>query len=263
MARICMLALAALLVALPGAGRATAAVELTSHRAAYRLSVVDCSQGSSVVRVDGGLVIEWQAACDGWISNQRLAFTAATDEGPGFRYDVRFSSWESRDGDMLRFNTRSSDGTGPAETYKGSATLGKAGAAGVARFAEPRDDRVELPPATIFPSRQMRDLIAAAMAGRPMLTTIVFDGSGLDALSQVTAAIGKPRKVETDGKTQTRWPVSLAYFKEGSTDVLPDFELAFDLSPGGIIYRVVMDYGDFTLRADLEKLELLPPPRCD
>ncbi len=186
-----------------------------------------------------------------------------TDEGPGFSYDVRFSSWESRDGTELRFTTRSSDGSEPPDIYKGDAALSRAGATGMARFDQPQGASIVLPSDTIFPSRQMRDLIGAAMAGRPLLTSTVFDGSGLDALSQVTAAIGRPHEVETDGKSEKRWPVSLAYFKQGSKDAVPDFELAFDLAPGGVIYNVVLDYGDFTLKADLEKLEILPAPRCD
>ncbi len=262
MARICMLALAGLLLGWVGEGRSAAAVELMPHRAAYRLTVADSNDGSGVVSVEGGLVIEWRAVCDGWISNQRLAFTARTDEGPGFSYDVRFSSWESRDGAELQFNTRSSDGTGPPETYKGDATLGMAHAAGTAHFAEPAGATVVLPPGTVFPSRQMRELIAAAEAGRQMVTHMVFDGSGLDALSQVTAAIGRPRHGSA-GMPETLWPVSLAYFKQDSIDPLPDFELSFDLSAGGVLYDVVLDYGDFTLKAELETLEPLQAPRCN
>ena len=41
------------------------------------------------------------------------------------------------------------------------------------------------------------------------------------------------------------------------------FEIAFDLSPGGVMSHVRLDYGEFTLDAALEKLETLPAPDCD
>ena len=42
-------------------------------------------------------------------------------------------------------------------------------------------------------------------------------------------------------------------------DALPQFEIAFDLSAGGVLSNVRLDYGEFTLKADLEKLETFAP----
>ena len=46
-------------------------------------------------------------------------------------------------------------------------------------------------------------------------------------------------------------------------DSLPQFEIAFDLSTGGVLSNVRLDYGDFTLKADLEKLETFAKPDCN
>ena len=86
------LAAAARAVAMAAPAVAAApAVDLLSHRAAYRLSLAQAGR-PSLAHVRGGLVLEWRAACDGWLSQQRLGFVAESDDGPGFSYDVRFSS---------------------------------------------------------------------------------------------------------------------------------------------------------------------------
>ena len=63
------------------ADASSGAMGLLSHRAVYRLSLADSDSGSSLTRVRGGLVLEWRAACDGWLSQQRLGFVAEAAEG--------------------------------------------------------------------------------------------------------------------------------------------------------------------------------------
>jgi hypothetical protein len=239
-------------------------VELLSHRAAYRLSLLRSDGAAGLSQVRGGLVLEWRAACDGWLSQQRLGFVASADEGPGFTYDVRFSSWESRDSTQLRFNVRSFDGQELKEEFRGLARLEGPGGAGMATYSLPEEDEIELPAGTIFPTAHVEQLIEAATAGERLVTRQVFDGSGEDALTKATAVIGDAKTVRRDeGGEERRWPVSLAYFPlAAGGDALPQFEIAFDLSEGGVLHGVTLDYGEFTLKADLEKLETFARPTC-
>lgn len=260
----CLLAAIALLAGIGPAAAAPPPVTLLSHRAAYRLSLAQADSGSGLAQVRGGLVLEWREACDGWLSQQRLGFVAESDEGPGFSYDVRFSSWESRDSTQLRFNVRSFDGPNLQEEFRGLAKLASPGAAGTAHYSLPKGQDIALPAGTIFPTEHVADLIASALAGEHVLNREVFDGSGEDALTRATAVIGKAKLVASaDGTGQERrWPVSIAYFAVDGDDALPQFEIAFDLSPGGVLSNVRLDYGDFTLKADLEKLETFASPDC-
>lgn len=256
-ARTCRLA-ASLLVALGASGAFAGPIELLPHRAAYRVTLADNSRAGAVTAVQGGLVLEWRADCDGWISNQRLGFVAATAEGPGFTYDVRFTSWESSDNTRLRFSVKSFDDGKPGEEYRGQAALEAPGGKGVALFALPEESRLELPPGTIFPTEHVKRLIAAAEAGERVVTHSVFDGSGKDALSTVSAVIGSPREV--DGTT--RWPVRLAYFGTGKNDATPDFAIGFELDRRGVLHDITLDYGEFVLKGRLDRLEPLPTPDC-
>ncbi|HET6466844.1 MAG TPA: DUF1849 family protein [Geminicoccaceae bacterium] len=259
-----------LLPALAGAALAAAAaaqaapVELLSHRAAYRLSLAEAAAASGLAEVEGALVMEWRAGCEGWISNQRLGFVAGTSEGPGFSYDVRFSSWESLDNTRLRFNVRSFDDGSMTEEFRGQAVLEAPGGPGQVRYTTPERDEIELPAGTLFPTEHVRRLIGAARRGELVVTHEVFDGSGPEGLTRVSAVIGdsKPARPAPGDVGERRWPVSLAYHDLGSADATPNFEIAFELSEGGVLYDVVLDYGDFSLKAELEQLETFPAPSC-
>jgi hypothetical protein len=246
------------------AALAAPTVDLLPHRAAYRLSLLDAEGGAGLTQVLGGLVLEWRATCDGWLSQQRLGFVAQAEEGQGFSYDVRFSSWEAKDSTRMRFNVRSYDGRTLSEEFRGQAQLEAPNGKGFAQYAVPEGDVVELPAGTVFPTEHVQDLIAAARAGEQLVTRQVFDGSGEDALTRATAVIGAPEGMAAEGAgKETRWPVSLAYFPVSGDDSLPQFEIAFDLSEGGVLYDVTLDYGEFRLKAELEKLERLAQPDCD
>ena len=100
---------------------------LESHRAAYRLKLDQSHRMSGLSGVNGGLVIEWRRACDGWLSHQRLGFIAATEGGGDFSHDVRFSSWEAVDGSEMRYTIRSFDGDQLREEYMGNARIDSLG----------------------------------------------------------------------------------------------------------------------------------------
>ena len=246
---------------LGGTGPALA-VELLSHRAAYRLSLDDRGGPGGLSSVEGALVVEWRADCTGWHSDQQLAFTAEPDDGPRYSYEVRFTSWESRNERTMRFSTKTFDDAKLSEQYEGLATLGDGGRAGSVRYKRPDGQSLSLPPGTLFPTAQVRSLIEAAQARSPMQTSTVFDGSGPDALNDVTAVIGRARTAAADGTAALRWPVALAYFGTGRTSELPQFEIAFELGADGVMHDLRLDYGDFALKGELTEVEKLDPPSC-
>ena len=250
-----------------GSGAFAAGVDLLSHRAAYRLSLHNVATQGGISAVRGALVMEWRASCEGWISNQRLGFVADTNEGGDFVYDVRFSSWESLDHKKLRFNVRSFDGGTPFEEFRGQAMLEAPGKAGIANYIKPQEDSVELPAGTIFPTLHMNRLVEAAQKGQIVINHEVFDGSGPDALSSVSAFIGEAKvsMVGTGSEQHDEevWPVRLAYYSGQSGVDTPDFQISFGLTAQGVLYDIILDYGDFALQADLEEMETFETPKCD
>lgn len=256
--------MASLAVGLLATGPA-AAIDLLSHRAIYRLSLLTADRGGGYADVQGGLVIELKHGCEGWISNQRLGFAATTSDGPGFTYDVRFSSWESEDATRLRFSVRSFEDGQVSEEYRGKADLSGPGGAGMAEFALPEQtEPVQLPAGTLFPTEHVRRLIEVAQKGERLSVHDVFDGSGEEGLNRITAVIGAPFEHRPGtAEAERRWRVTLAYHEPGDDDTLPAFEAAFELNKAGVLNDIVLDYGELVLKGEMEKLETLAAERCE
>jgi hypothetical protein len=250
-------------------GQSAAHAALESHRAAYRLSLAGSHRMSGISHVNGGLVIEWQRACDGWLSHQRLGFIAATDSGGDFSHDVRFSSWEAMDGSKMRYTIRSFDGDALREEYMGDARIDSAENGGVANFTKPDEREVTLPPGTLFPADHFNQVLAEADNGSSFISHEVFDGWGYDALTQVTSVIGKQRPYEPSSDKELpsatdagAWPVSMAYYNNAQQSDMPEFEAEFMLTEQGVLQELLLDYGDFRLKATLSEFELLNKPDC-
>lgn len=251
------------------AASSPALAALESHRAAYRLKLEGSNQMSGLSGVNGGLVIEWQRACDGWLSHQRLGFVAATEGGGDFSHDVRFSSWEATDGSKMRYTVRSYDGDQLREEYMGDATIDSFETGGVASFTRPDQREIELPPGTVFPADHFNRVLSEAGKGSAFITHEVFDGWGFDALTQVTSVIGQLRPYhpsddqELPSKADAEaWPVSMAYYNLGDQSDVPEFEAKFMLTEEGVLQDLLLDYGDFRLKATLAEFERLDEPAC-
>ncbi len=250
---------------------ASALAALEPHRAAYRLSLASSHRMSGLSGVSGGLVIEWQRACDGWLSHQRLGFVAGTEAGGDFTHDVRFSSWEAADGSKLRYTVRRYDGDVLSEEYMGEAAIDSPESGGIASFTKPDRREVILPPGTVFPTEHINRILAGADDGQSFafVSHEVFDGWGFDALTQVSSAIGYQRPYDAPSDNEITsdpegevWPVSMAYFNAEQTSDLPEFEAEFMLTPQGVLQELLLDYGDFRLKATLAEFELLDQPAC-
>lgn len=255
------------LAALTASSTAFAALE--SHRAAYRLKLDRSHRMSGLAGVNGGLVIEWRRSCDGWLSHQRLGFIAAAERGGDFSHDVRFSSWESIDGSQMRYTVRSFDGDRLREEYMGSARIDSFESGGVASFTKPDQRDVVLPPGTVFPADHFNRLLIEAEQGQSFVTHEVFDGWGFDALTQVTSVIGNLRPYEPSNDRELpaqpnaeAWPVNMAYYSLSEQSDSPEFEAEFMLTEGGVLQELLLDYGDFRLKATLSEFEALDEPAC-
>jgi hypothetical protein len=154
------------------------------------------------------------------------------------------------------------------QEYRGEARLEPGGAGGLASFSTPEKKEVKLPPGTVFPTDHLRRLLAGAHAGEQFLSYDVFDGWGFDALTQIATAIGTAREIEAhkgaaaDGVAKRAWPISMAYYDIEHPAETPEFEASFLLSENGVLRDLTLDYGDFSIDAKLETVELFDRPKC-
>jgi hypothetical protein len=243
--------------------------EPTMHRALYKLRTVSSSSNSPVTQVRGTMSYEWSDACEGWVVDQRYQLEFQYRDGPTLRVKNNFLSWESKDGRDYEFKARKFVDDTLDEEIEGKAHTQTA--QGLATFTAPEESEMQLTDGTLFPVAHTLALITQAHAGKRFFYKTVFDGSAVDAGSDISAVLGAPRasgidikRVEGDrdllkGKVI---PVVLAYFDHDDATGVPRYELTVQLHDNGVAERLLLNYGDYVLDAELAKIERMPASGC-
>jgi hypothetical protein len=177
-------------------------------------------------------------------------------------------TWESKDGLHYRFNQRETRNGAVDEEIRGSAQLDGPGKGGTITFDKPQPQTMKLPAGALFPSAHTILVIQKAQAGENFLSRQVFDGATVEGAVLVSAVIGA--KVEPDLKDPLKnpilqhpgWRVRLAFFPSDQNAEKPDYELGMLLLDNGVSRDMVIDYGDYTIKAKLDSIEALPKPNC-
>lgn len=245
------------------------AFELVPHRSVYGLKLGTVKQGVQFVGARGGLDMSIEKTCDGWVMNQQLTVELDTQVGGQLRQAVRFTGWESLDGKRYRFVARSQAGDKRLDS-KGKATAPQGGKPGHVEFAMPKVQTLELPADTRFPVTHAAWLIETAKTGSHTAPSVVFDGSDGEGPQQVAAFIGKRVEAKDHGMGKLGplaqhggWPMRLAFFPLGGKDASPEYEMEVMQLENGVATKLVLDYREFSVVLEINKIEPLPAPKCD
>ena len=267
--RACLIAVLTALAVGPGGWRTAEAAGFLPHRAVYELSLAKSRNNGAMARAEGKLEFEWADACSGWTVSQRTRVRMATSEGRSFEFGWSLSALESRDGGRYRFFIRRVNPDGSDEAVRGEARFPAPGGRGLAVFNAPESRKLRLAKGTLFPTAHSLVLMEAAAKGELPLWRTVFDGSGDDGRFGVNAALiealaaDAPKGFESPLlRDQESWRLRLAYFGMDETVSEPEHEQALRLYANGVVDEMLLDYGDFVLRAELGVLEALPPLDC-
>jgi hypothetical protein len=196
-------------------------------------------------------------------------------------------TWESKDGLRYRFNQKETRNGTVDEEIRGSAQLDGPGKGGTGTFEKPQPQTMKLPPGALFPSAHTILLIQKGESGDNFVSRQVFDGATVEGAVLVSAVIGPKSeptvaKASADPKTDPNakpdpnaanlandpilqrpgWHVRLAFFPADENAEKPDYELGMMLLDNGISRDMMIDYGDYTIRAKLNKIEPLGKPHC-
>ena len=244
------------------------AVEISPHRALYTMTLGSTAVDSGVVGATGAMDYEWGETCNGWTIEQRYRLKMRYAESRDVDVTSTFVTWESKDGLRYRFNQRETRNGALDQEIRGEAKLDGPGKGGIAVFTKPRPQTLKLAPGVLFPSAHTILLINKAKAGATFVTRQVFDGATDENAVQVSAVIatkmpadpisGKPNPLlEHPG-----WQIRLAFFPVDPKAEQPDYELGMDLLDDGVSRDMVIDYGDYSIRAKLDDIEPLDKPAC-
>lgn len=251
------------------------AIEFSPHRAIYDVTL-DQAPSGAVSEVSGTLSIDWQLGCSGWTFEYRSVIDVTQAESGRVRLSTVATTWESATGSEYRFNVRHSTNGHELEKIEGYAVLRDPGADGTVKFTAPRERTMALPAGTLFPMAHSMAVMKAAVSRKApvFLPLSVFDGMDVQGLYLVNAVIGKSPQagaaspggspeVSQLQRDQRAWPVSLAYFKTVDRQPAPSHEMRLLIYENGVSDQLVIDFGDFRIRARIEKLEIQPPTDCN
>lgn len=254
---------AAALVLFWASAASSAPATLQPHLGVYELSLSSTREGSGVVSLAGRLVIEITDSCDGYAQTQRMLLRLFDTNGREIVSDSNYTTWESRDGRIIRFSSRSAVNGEVSEKYSGRAELTGKGTSGVVTFTDSETPEIILQEGTIFPTEHFFQIINAALAGETVLNRRLYDGSGPDGVYDTVAIVASGGPSEPDEIASElladlqSWRVRLAYFTPGDQAGIPEYEIGLRLYQNGVASDLELDYGNFVMSASLSRLDFL------
>jgi len=253
-----------------GAAHAAANAPFMAHQAVYDLSLLKTRGGASIDNARGRIVYDFSgSACEGYNSEFRQVSELDNGEGKKTISDLSSTSWESADGKTYRFkiDTRMNDN----DSTNVDGVAERSGDHITVKLKQPAAKTFTLDSNTVFPTEQIRRIIAAARDGKSLLELTVYDGSDTgEKLYNTLTVIGKPiagdQATNPDPttkndkmKTLTRWPVTVSYYdrdaKTNSGEQTPVYAMSFELYENGVSRKLVLDYNDFVIAGAVDKFE--------
>jgi hypothetical protein len=247
--------------------------ELVAHRAVYELSLAT-SRGKSAVAARGRILYDFSgSSCEGYKLTFRQVSELDNGEGKVTLSDLRSNTWENADGTKYQFNSQNFLNERLIDAVDGHAE--RQSSAVDVTLTKPRDRKVDLDAAIVFPTEHVRRILDAAHAGKTILEFPIYDGSEtgekiyntLTVIGHAIAADHVPADAAAGQQAlagMQRWPVTVSYFDKAAKpgEQLPVYSISFELYENGISRALVLDYNDFSIAGELKTLEIKDAKPC-
>ncbi len=268
------------LIALFGPSATTAAatnggpIIMVPHRAVYDMALGEKRSGSTVTDVQGRMVFEITgSACEGYTQNMRFVTRMSNSEGQPSVSDLRSTTYEDGAATSFRFTTVQLRDEKNGEEAVGEASRPDRSAEMTVDLTRPEKRAVKLGPNVYLPVQHSIALVEAGRTGQTRLKADLYDGSEQgDKVYETTSTIGAEVAAGGNKKlpvvknaealdTMSAWPVSISYYEKSSAkqDAAPAYELGFLFYENGVSRKLVIDYGDFSIKGDLKEITFLDP----
>jgi EipB-like len=247
------------------------AASLAPHRAFYDLDINRVEQGSNVKSIKGRLAYEITGSpCDGYAVSYRIANRILYSEGGSQVIDNHLTSWESGDGLELDVTQKQFVDAKLNSESRIKVKKENANGPGKGEIAATEPRQFETLANAVFPTQYQIRLIDAALKGEPRDSSLVYEGSDDEKSMTAITFIGakKPVSGVPTGELAAlsafaAWPMSVSYFPaEAKSDDQPQYQANFLMLENGISTELIMDYGTYSLKGKLTKLELLKAEVC-
>ena len=236
---------------------------ITPHIAYYKVKIEKVSKGIPISDLNGIMVLKMDNVCDGWIIEQKSSSKAELGSNIGEEQeqdlDSQYNVWESNQGNKLSFFSRRIhnkeemlDIAGDSETKKNNTLI---------NFNKPEALNMKTTSAILFPIKHLEKQIKAMNDGTKSISTLVFDGSSFGEPVKITTAFGTTAakiSVQDNNKKLHEieaYPLNMSVF--GANSDKPSFEIKQQMSKSGIMSSYLIDFGTYSLRGQLVKVEYL------
>lgn len=255
-----------------GPVKGAAGVPFLDHEALYNLSLLKSRGSSPVDGARGRILYDFSGnACEGYTSNFRQVSELDVGDGKVVLSELRSTSWEDGKGKSFRFKIDTQTNNSAPHPTVGVAE--RTGDRITVKLTQPETKTFTIPGSAVFPTQQIRRIIAAARQGKSLLELPVYDGSdnGQKVYDTLTV-IGQPIKgdkpvaspdpstTNAQMKSLTRWPVTVSYYdssaKPDEGEQMPAYAMSFQLFENGVSRKLVLDYNDFVISGALGKFEI-------
>ena len=238
------------------------AAKLVPYRAIYDFELVSAETQTNIINADGLAKYEFIEGCDGWTSNEDLFLNLRNTEGESEVFATKTSTWESKNGTIFRFKNAQILGSVGDMPLELAGHAKKDAHSTVVFIDSPYRDRLVLDTAILFPTKMVNEVIDAAERGDRFLSRLVFDGSDAENGFLVSVVIGKknpPLDKQPEPLLRSSWwSMSLAFYSLSNQTELANFVVEMDVYDNGIAQNRTINFGDYVVKAVLNRLEALP-----
>ncbi len=274
----CILGSAAAVLAAPAAAPVVdpGTIVLTPHRAIYDLRLLRSRGKREVESVRGRILYDFSGSpCAGYALNFRQVSELNSGESKTALSDLRATTWEEGSAKRFRFSSENYLNERAVDKVDGEAERDADHVE--VKLAKPKDKSFDLDRTMVFPTEQIRRIIAAAREGKTILQLPLYDGSDngekvYSTMTLIGRPIGPDEKPPNDAaagqaalKGLTRWPVTISYFDRNDPkreEQMPVYAISFELYENGISRALALDYDDFVVAGEMSQLEIKDPTPC-
>jgi len=217
----------------------------------------------------GVMIYDFTDQCDGWFVESKIYLRFKHEDQPETETIRSMTTWESKDGLYFDFRFNEKINEKLIEEIRGIAILNGVGLNGRVTYTKPYPFQIELPKRTLFPTAYIQNLINSAMREKKHVVTFAFDGATLENPYEASGVVGVAREGDNLSSKLTKiignmvsWNIRVAYFSIKSKMQIPQFELDVELRADGIVSRILQEFGNYSVEARLEQVELIKESPC-
>ena len=230
-------------------------VSFKSHEAIYHLNMGQVTSSSKIHNVNGEMHLSVKFVCDGWIVNQNTTIDITDKNGSQLRNIFRYSTWESKNHETLRFISKVIINGEEVSNYEGKSYI-KDGM-GKIIFLKPHNKEINIPVNTLFP---MKHFFISLYVNKveTFFNYIVFTGEDDQSLNNVSSF----SKYDIYENNKYKIIRSAIYsYNDYSSQPENEIEILVN-SKSGVVKKVIFDYLDYQIIGDLQDVQYYNEPEC-